>query len=225
MTYGELIAKLREDVLDDNKEPYIWSDDTLFRYIQEAEDDACKRGALIVDSTTPEVTQITLTEGVSLYLLHPTIQTVYSVNLNGVFLEHYSPQSFEYFFPDISTTTYRDTPRYFCIPEWTSIQVAPIPKEAGTLNLRVSRTPLPDKSEGDEMEIPASFQEYLKYGAAARCYNKQDTDAYNGRKAMEFEALFTTYFGEPFSVKSAYRKKRYTATSRTRPQTNILGFP
>jgi len=48
----EMIAHLRESVLDDAAEPYLWKDLELLRYLNYAEVQACRRAHLIIDGST-----------------------------------------------------------------------------------------------------------------------------------------------------------------------------
>jgi len=48
----ELIAQLRESILNDVALPYLWSDAELLRYLNYAEVQACRRAHLIIDGTT-----------------------------------------------------------------------------------------------------------------------------------------------------------------------------
>ena len=52
MTGQELIANLRESILDDAAPPYLWSDAELLRGLNYAEVQACRRAHLIIDGTT-----------------------------------------------------------------------------------------------------------------------------------------------------------------------------
>ena len=48
----ELIANLRESILDDAAPPYLWSDTELLRGLNYAEVQACRRAHLIIDGMT-----------------------------------------------------------------------------------------------------------------------------------------------------------------------------
>lgn len=52
MTIVEIIAAAREDFLDDNEAPFLWSDALLERYANESEREACRRASLLFDKTT-----------------------------------------------------------------------------------------------------------------------------------------------------------------------------
>jgi hypothetical protein len=52
MTGQELVAHLRESILDDMAPPYLWQEAELLRYLNYAEVQACRRAHLIIDGTT-----------------------------------------------------------------------------------------------------------------------------------------------------------------------------
>ena len=52
MTGQELITHMRESMLDDAAEPYLWADAELLRYLNYAEVQACRRAHLIIDGIT-----------------------------------------------------------------------------------------------------------------------------------------------------------------------------
>ena len=52
MNGKEIIAHMRESMLDDNKIPYLWPDTELLRLCNYGEVQACRRAHLIVDATT-----------------------------------------------------------------------------------------------------------------------------------------------------------------------------
>jgi len=84
MTLGEQLAELRFNVLRDRsnliagRPDSLWSDETLLRYIGDAERRFARRSLILRDSTTPEVTQVTLKQGVQTYPLHKVALAVIS---------------------------------------------------------------------------------------------------------------------------------------------------
>jgi hypothetical protein len=63
MTGQELIANLRESILDDAAPPYLWSDTELLRGLNYAEVQACRRAHLIIDGTTANDNGTAATKG------------------------------------------------------------------------------------------------------------------------------------------------------------------
>lgn len=87
MTLSELLELLRESILNDRTDrvagtsDYLWTDKTLVTYINEAQRELAVQGLVLRDSTTPEVTRITLVEGQDTYVLHEAVIAVVSAKL------------------------------------------------------------------------------------------------------------------------------------------------
>ena len=73
MTLEELICACRTDRLDDTVETYHWSKAELTRFLNDAQDEACRRARLLTDSSTPEICRIAVIAGTALYTLDPRI--------------------------------------------------------------------------------------------------------------------------------------------------------
>ncbi|HDR9868480.1 TPA: hypothetical protein QDE31_01650 [Burkholderia cenocepacia] len=82
MTLGELLEELRFNVLRDRSDliagdtDSLWSDETLLRYIKDAERRFARQTLILRDSTTPEVVQVKMKQGVTTYPLHPSVLSV-----------------------------------------------------------------------------------------------------------------------------------------------------
>lgn len=89
MTLDDLLKELRENILHDRSNriagdtDYLWSDETLVRYINEAQRRFARLGLVIRDGTTPEATQVTLATNTNTYALHPSVLGVVSAKLTG----------------------------------------------------------------------------------------------------------------------------------------------
>jgi len=219
MTFEELIQIMREDFLNDIVKPYIWSDDNLFRNLIQAEVEACRRAKLIIDTSKT----IDLSAGVSSYSLPIGILTIDSARVEGKPVSQITQPEFEYYYND-AVNLPDGFPKFFMIPNNTTIEVVPVPKEDYTMKLIVSRLPITNRTYIDEPEIPGYTHYHLIYGALATCYAKQDTDTYNNKKAAEFDALFSKQFGDPISARTEMRKKRYPPDMRIRGAAKKKGF-
>lgn len=84
MILEEQLDELRYNILRDRSDliagdtDSLWSDETLLRYIGDAERRFARRALILRDSTTPEVTQVTLKVGQQLYPLHRSVIAVLS---------------------------------------------------------------------------------------------------------------------------------------------------
>lgn len=89
MKLSDLLDELRTNILNDRSDrtsgtsDYLWTDETLVRYINEAQRRFAIRGLVIRDATTIEVVNVTLEEGVDTYTLHPSVIAVVSAKVDG----------------------------------------------------------------------------------------------------------------------------------------------
>lgn len=92
MTLQEQLDELRYNILRDTSDlisgdaDSLWSNQTLLRYIGDAERRFARQSLIIRDSTTPELTQLKLTAAQQLYPLHKALLSVISahyVDVNG----------------------------------------------------------------------------------------------------------------------------------------------
>lgn len=87
MTLGELLQLLRGSILNDRSDrtsgtsDYLWTDETLVTFINEAQRRLAVYGLVLRDGITDEVTKITLVEGQSTYVLHEAVIAVLSAKL------------------------------------------------------------------------------------------------------------------------------------------------
>lgn len=78
MTLEDLLDELRNTILRDSAAPYLWTDPSLIRYIDDAQRRFARRTLCLRDATNADVTQVTLETGVYAYALHPSVLAVIS---------------------------------------------------------------------------------------------------------------------------------------------------
>jgi hypothetical protein len=89
MTLGDLLALLRESILNDRTDreagssDYLWTDKTLCTFINEAQRKFAVESFVLRDGTTDEATLIPLVAGQTIYDLHPSIISVMSAQTVG----------------------------------------------------------------------------------------------------------------------------------------------
>lgn len=192
MTLLDLIKKARA-ASQDMAKPYLWSDDEWKDWANEAEQEACRRARLIVDS---ENFTKAVKVGGALIDLDDRILFVRRAKLASV------------------TTPIRpihlaDLDR--CNPGWESYQglvshyipdyqtgklrLFRIPTVADTLSLTVVRMPMNDMDMGDEPEIAPRLHRFLSHWMLYRAYLKQDSDGFDADKAGRELGLFEKQFG------------------------------
>jgi hypothetical protein len=208
----------RSDAIEDESDPdQLWTDATLVRNINEAQRRFAKRAFVIRDSTTAEVVNVTLEEGVTEYTLHPSILSVLSAKVDGatndlmrvghVVLGDYSNPNAEIYNAAMLDQLSAGAPRAITTDETLGedddgtvaavvLRVYPEPDAAadGTvIKLRVVRMPLDQLTVNNLSavpEIPVDHHIEMLDWAAYLCLRIMDQDAGNPKRAQEFAASF-----------------------------------
>jgi len=201
MILRELLAELRHTILRDfssavdasPSEGANFDDNTLVRYIREAELRFATKTRCLRDSTTPAVCQITLVAGQAEYALDSRVMTVHyarydgRINLGPIgYTNEFTPRG------DLAPsapTAYASTqgePRFFYTDSGTGkigFYPAPSTQDAGKIvTLTVTRKPLVPLSTQNldqSPEIPEEYHLDLLGWAAWKLMSTDDTE-YNG---------------------------------------------
>lgn len=196
MQLTDLITLFRQEA-DDTVEPYLWSDDELLDYANDAEQEACRRARLLVDSSTPAVCAVAVTAGDLLCALDARVIFVRRARFaGGRPLQRLTMQDMEDRNP-YWLDAQASTPTVF-VPDYETGKLAlyPPPAAAGTLRLTVVREPLQPMTDGqDTPEIAARYHRALRHWMLYRAYSKQDSQANDPKKAADALALFEQEFG------------------------------
>jgi hypothetical protein len=201
MTLQDLITLFRNEA-DDATEPYLWSDEEVIEFANDAENEACRRARLLVDSTSA-LTQL---------LVDPLDAGVIALDPSVVFVRRASLANRR----PLARMTVRDlddqnpywqatspgTPRAFVTDYQTgAILLYPAPAEDDMLLLTIVRTPLVEMASlEDSPEISPRFHRSLRYWMLYRAYSKQDSQANDPKKAADSLALFEQEFGKKSSA-------------------------
>ena len=200
MNLEELIASFREDSAD-KVEPYLWEDETVTRWLNEAQDEAAVRARLLLDDSTPAVTTIAVEVGKASYQLHPKVYEIAHLQWQASAAAHRAKPV------DLVTREWLDRKHpgwrsridcdaLYAIQSEGALRMVPVPKEAGKLVLEAYRLPLkPLTNETDKPEIHAASHAYLVYWALHRAFSQPDSDGFDPQRAATAEAEFTGYFG------------------------------
>jgi hypothetical protein len=223
MQLSELLEELRIGILNDRSDrtsgtsDYLWTDEMLVRYINEAQRRFAVKGLVIRDGTTAEVCEVTLEEGVTEYALHESILAVISAKIEdaavdltrvghsaldvirSVDINFLDPSQFHSLTPGsplaFSTdeqVVADDSDSYSRV----SMRIFPEPDDDadGTvIKLRVLRKPIEELSVnnlGAVPEIPVDHHLEMLDWAAYLALRIVDADAGNPKRAAEFAASF-----------------------------------
>jgi hypothetical protein len=230
MTFDDLLDELRTNMLRDIAAPYLWSDAALARYMQDAQQRFARQSLCIRDASTTSVTQISLSAGIDMYTLHPSVYAVVSANFNAGSVDlaraghsqldgSVAPDTLWFDVNDV-TTFPPGIPRAFTTDEQTvsgtagqaaiTLRVFPVPsatEEGLPVNLRVVRGPLVPFTEdsGSQLcEIPEDYQLDMLEWAAYRALRNHDADGGSAGTADGHKARFDAAVAE--AAKEAKRR-------------------
>lgn len=188
--------------LGDRKASYLWADEELDAFANDAQNEACRRARLLIDSSTEEITLISLSAGEATYPLDPRILFLRRVKMTGVSqkLRPVSYKDLDTHQPDWQDET--GEPRHY-VPDMDTdlFRPYPTPEVAGTVRLTVVRLPLaPMVDDGDVPEVKPHLHESLLDWVCHRAYSKQDADTQDDEKAAIYLARFELEFGKKSSA-------------------------
>lgn len=222
MNLQDLLDELAKNILRDRSDlisgpdDYLWSDDTLVKYIAEAEQFLARKGLVIRDSITPAVCELALVAGQTQYVLHPSIIAVISAQADGdpgdlsraghAAFNTYTAPSNQFFDPSQLSTLSPGKPLAYSTDETVdkvsgktgvvSMRVYPAPTadyEGMIIRLRVVRKPIKILSVDDLTAVPEVPEDYhlgLLDWAAYRALRNLDSDAGGVEKAGAYKAEF-----------------------------------
>lgn len=202
MKLSELLERFRSDA-DDKVTPYLWSDADVKFWLNEAEQEACRRSVLLKDSSTTEICRVTAGTSnpwikldpriVRVLRAKPTSQT-YPVGL-------LSSNHMDNTVPNWESATGTELNSLITDLETGKLRTFPIMTADVAVELTVQRLPLKDMSELSHCpEIRKESHVKLVHWALFKAYSVPDIDANDPKKAVEQMALFEAEFGKPVSA-------------------------
>lgn len=193
MTVEQLLTLFRQEMAD-TAEPYLWSDDEFYIYL----DDAQKMWARLTDGiadSSSDLTQVEIVPGQQWYPLDQRVLKVRTASrlddgrtvdvLNPELLKHRGVRF-----------TGQAGPLKALVQglEDGKLRAYPVPVETVTVELAIFRLPLdPIVDDSSTLEIAEHHHMHLLKWVRARAYGKQDADTFDRVKAAEFEAAFRDY--------------------------------
>lgn len=236
MTGKDLVAHLRESILDDIYLPQLWSDSELLRLLNLAEAQACRRAQLIVDSSTEEdndelpLCTLSITAGTATYSLSPKILQIRRCQLRSMSYPLRGPVQIDEL-DDVAwgwmgtggivSAGTGGSPSVFTNESNNRITIVLAPASDDTADLVVVRLPLDDITLSTSPEIEDQYHLGLCNWAAHLAYMKPDSETINLNLAKMHEDLFIREFGP---LPDAYMEKmRKTITPRQRMRARTFG--
>ena len=195
MTLAELMARFRREEKD-NVAPYIWADEDLTAWLNEAEEEACRRALLLVDSTSTAAAAV-YAAGALGVKLHDSVIYVRRATLASSSI----PLT-----PRVSRTMDEEIPGWEAsmasnpiafVPDWQTgyLRFWPPSAAAGSIKMTVVRTPMsPMAVSGDEPEIRSQYHSYLLDWVRFRAYDVMDADRFDPMKSASNYTSFSARF-------------------------------
>lgn len=195
MNVEAFIGEFRR-VMADTAVPYLWSDEEVVTYLNDAVKEACERALLIEDRVTTAVCSVALVANQTDYRLHESVIQIKRLTFRGRALSETSVEQMDNEDPLWESRT--GEPRQYIQGESTGLRLVPAPRIAGTVNLTVYRLPLDDLSADNDSgtpEVPARHHMRLLPWMYRCAYLKHDSETYNREKAELHEMIFQGSFG------------------------------
>lgn len=220
MTGAELVTHMRESVLDDVAEPYLWKTTELLRFLNYAEVQACRRAHLLIDSTTATdsgtaatastngtraLCRVTIVGDTATYILSTKILQIRRCQLQTMTYPLNGPASYTdldelesgWFGTSgtIGTAGSGGNPWTFLNEPNNMLTFVQAPSVSDTAFLVVSRLPLLPFTLQTSPEVDEQYHIDLCDWAAHLAFSKPDPDTFNPKMAAYYDQKFTAKFG------------------------------
>jgi hypothetical protein len=194
MDFSSMELSARRTLDDNSTTDKLWSQEELLEYARDAENEACERADLIVDSTSA-LTDITLNTSTGTYGIASTVISVKSAKLaNGTEpLMETTERVLDLSFSGWRTAS--GIARSYAMTPTNNIIIYPIPSAVSVLNMTVSRFPNTPMTLTGSPEIDSRYHEGLILWMCHRAYLKNDSETLNTDKASDYKKAFERYFG------------------------------
>ena len=209
MTLSELIEAYRDESHDLAVPPFM-SDERLARLATDGQNEACRRGNLITDSTSDFCT-LYVTAGDPMLELDPLILNVTRARIDSIAWPLAITKIAVMDDEEPGWESHTGTPTHYIGDYQTGyLRLYPIPLEDDTVRITVSRLPLKTlESDGDEPEIRLEAHPALVQWMLHRAYAYQDTDLVDPNKSAAALVEFEREFGRKKSARNeAWQRER-----------------
>lgn len=202
MTPIDLVGLFRERTEDTAAQP-LWSDPEIYEYIDAAQNEACRRAHLLVDSRS-DLTIAPVTAGDPAVPIDPRIIHIRRARRgsDSMPLVRKSVRDMDQCFPGWEGQSSPSTPSVF-IPDWEVdyLRVHPVPVIDDEVLMTIVRMPLkPVVDKDSKLEISARYHRDLLNWMLFLGYSKADPETKDDKKAAAAEKKFIESFGEKSSA-------------------------
>lgn len=189
MTTTELLAVFRQEVADVEPE-YLWADDLVYTYIDDAQKQFCRWTFGIADSRSFKVTTVVNTDW---YKLDPKILKVRDAQdrVTGLDVAVVAPEKLKDLGIRFDGRVGSAKALVVGLDD-NMVRVWPMPNVVQTIELRTFRLPV-TVGAGDDFEVGEQHHLNLLKWVKHRAYGMQDSETTDKRKAAEYEEAFRAY--------------------------------
>lgn len=182
--------------VEDQAEPYLWPDELVRHYIEDAQQWFCRLTQGIEDARTNEVCRIDIVPFQQWYDISPLILKIRSATLrmSGCDIEVLSHEKFrrqglvfDGFLGRVQKLVSGESK--------ATLRAWPMPDRADIIDLAVFRLPLDPvvAALGQELEIDEQHHAALLMHMKYRAYSVAGSETFNANKAAEYDAMFKAY--------------------------------
>lgn len=199
MKVEELIRRFRA-LAGDKVEPYLWTDDEVVDWLNDAQAQACIRGRLIREDELVTVCRIALQPGKHTYPLHASVYELINLQLVRASERPRPLHLVSREWLDAELPDWRESmrPAGWVIQDDTTVRVVGTVEAGDVLALECYRLPLKDLSADLDQaspEIHPSHHLHLIDWVLHKAFSVPDADSFDPTRADKAEAAFTRYFG------------------------------
>ena len=202
MTLEDMIALYRAQAMDIADPPFC-SDELLTLYANEGQDEACRRGQLIRDASSPMCT-VAYAAGDESVAVDARIVQVLRAFVDGYPVDVIGSDQMDVFMPGWNASASAARPSKLVAGlSVGALHLWPTPSQPGQIKLRVLRMPLKKLANGNDkpelrIETHPALVEWMMY----RAYGRDDADMRDERQAAIHLQKFEAEFGSKPSARN-----------------------
>ncbi len=200
MKLEDLIRRFRT-LAKDKVEPYLFENEDVVDWLNDAQAQACIRRRLIREDALPAVCRIELAAGKHTYPLHASVFEIIHLQARRASDSQPRPMTIvtrEWLEAEVPGWRDRDYPSDWVIQDDTTLRVVGRVENGEVLELECYRLPLKPFDVGNDTakpEIHEAHHEHLIQWALHRAFSVPDTESFDPDRAVLAERAFTAYFG------------------------------
>lgn len=198
MNLEDLIRRFRT-LAGDKKAPFMWEDEDIRDWLNDAQVQACVRGRLLLEDADAAMCVIDIEADRHTYPLHEKLYELVRLDYKATGESCSTPikvVSREWL--DDKQPHWREIhrPTRYAIQGETSIRLAGTPTTAGVLTIEAYRLPREVMAQpASRPEIHEASHEHLINWALHKAFSVPDAQAFDPQRAALAEDAFTAYFG------------------------------